>query len=373
MIRIKFHFICLLVVTSLFSTAFAKDTIDIAAIYALTGAAVEGNAISIQGVRHGVNEINKQGGVLGRRINMLILDNLSTPLGSDAAAEQAVKKSVVAIIGPQWSSHAIAVARVAQAAEIPMITDFATNPKVTKIGDHVFRVCFTDDFQGAIMARFARKDVKAATAVLYTDVTSDYSLSLSNVFRKNFEESGGKVLLELKYRTRQKIFAELISQTRSAGPDVLFLPGHNEAGLIARQARIAGVSSLPLGGDGWSSQAFLSRGGSELKHGYYCTHWSKQSDSNRSRAFVEKYENAGFFHVGTALGYDAVMLLADAIRRAGSTDKAKIRDAIAGTLDYQGITGKISFNANGDPIKSAVIMEIKNGKPGYFKTIEPEM
>jgi len=173
MFKIKSLIICSAIVF-VFSTAFAKDTIDIAAIYALTGEAVKGNALSVQGVRYAVDEINEQGGILGKRINLLFFDNLSSPLGSNAAAEEAARAGVTAIIGPQWSSHAIAAANVAQSKKIPMISDAATHPDVTKTGHYIFRVCFIDEFQGRVIARFARKDLNAFTAAIFTDVTSNY-------------------------------------------------------------------------------------------------------------------------------------------------------------------------------------------------------
>ncbi|MCP4109697.1 MAG: ABC transporter substrate-binding protein, partial [Desulfobacteraceae bacterium] len=261
-------------------------------------------------------------------------------------------------------------AKVAQSRRIPMLSNYSTNPNVTKIGKYIFRVCFTDDFQGSVMARFARRDLNAATAVVFSNLTSDYSLKLSEIFRKNFEQSGGKVAAVAAYKPKQLIYNKHIRITERANSDVLFLSGHDETGLIVKQAQDAGISSVPLGGDAWGL-AFFSKGGAELKRGYHCTHWSESADSEISRSFVRKYNNIENFDVGTALAYDAVMVLADAITRAGSTDRDKIRDALANTRSFKGVTGTISFDANGDPIKSAVIMEISNGKPHYFKTVEP--
>jgi len=368
MFRIKFFMIYTVLICS---TASANNTIDIAAIYALTGAAAEDNAGMIQGVRYGVNEINESGGVLDMKINLLVFDNLSTPLGSSIAVERAAEAGVAAIIGPGWSSHAIPVARVAQAGNIPMITDTATHPEVTKIGNYIFRVCFIDNFQGSLMAKFALRDMKAATAGLFTDVTSDYSLNLSGIFRKNFEKAGGRILFEAQYKHKQEKFDVQIQQAMKPVADVLFLSGHHETGFIAKQIRDAGIASVPLGGDGWGGQPFFSGGGLEMRRGYYCTHWSQQKDSRISRSFGKKYKNMGNLISSTALAYDAVMLLTDAIRRADTTNKTKIREAIADTHDFQGVTGTISFDENGDPVKNAVIMEIKDGKPHYFKEISP--
>lgn len=353
------------------STAFAEETIDIAAIYALTGIAAEDNATSIQGVRYGIDTINQQGGILGKKVNLLLFDNLSTPIGSSVAAKKAAAAHVTAIIGAAWSSHSLAVARVAQAQGIPMITNVSTNPAVTKIGNCIFRVCFIDDFQGTVMARFARQDLHAATAVMFTDVTSDYSIELARIFREHFEQLGGNILLEIEYKHKQQTFDDQIQLAKQRDADVMFLSGHDESALIAKQAQDAGISSIPLGGDGWDSHAFWSKGGMDLQQGYYCTHWSELTDSDQSQAFVKQYKQAGSFEAATALGYDAVMVLADAIRRAGSPDRSKICDALAQTRSFEGVTGTMSFNEHGDPLKRAVIMQIMNGKMHYLKTLEP--
>jgi len=352
--------------------AYGKETIDIAAIYALTGAAAEANAWTLQGVRYAVDEINRKGGVLGKRINLLVFDNQSTPIGSTIAAKRAAAAEIVGIVGSDWSTHSIPAARVAQNSEIPMISSYSTNPEVTKIGDYIFRVCFTDDFQGKAIASFARQDLNAATAIIFVDVTSDYSLKLSEIFRRNFERLGGRVVIELEYKLKQQFFDEEIKKAVKADADVIFIPGHDESGLIAREVQNAGATSILLGGDGCDTPAFFRKGGTELKHGYYSTHWSVYQDTDRSRSFVEKYVTSEVTAVNIALGYDALMLLADAIARSGSFERKKIRIAIANTRSFEGVTGTISFNAYGDPIKSAIFMEIKNGKPHYLKTLEPQ-
>ena len=350
----------------------AEEAIDIAAIYALTGPAAEANAYALRGVGYAVDEVNKQDGVSGKKINLFMLDNQSTPIGSTLAAKQAAAAKVVAIVGPDWSSHSLAVARVAQDAGIPMISSLSTNPDVTKIGDYIFRICFTDDFQGKVIARFARYDLKASTAVIFVDVTSDYSLKLSEIFRQDFEQLGGRVLLELEYKLKQLQFGEEIEKAAKAAADLIFIPGHDESGLIAKKLQDAGTSSIFMGGDGWSTAVFLKKGGSELKRGYYSTHWSAHLDTEQSRAFVKKYKiDSKDPDDNVALGYDAMMLLADAIKRAGAVERKRIRDAIANTQSFKGVTGAIRFNENGDPIKSAVLMEIMNGQPHYLKTLKP--
>ncbi len=351
--------------------ACGNETIDVAAIYALTGAAAEANAYALRGAGCAVDEINRQGGISGRKINLLVFDNQSTPIGSTIAAKRAAAANVVAIVGPDWSSHSIAVARVAQKIGIPMISSLSTNPEVTKIGNYIFRVCFTDDFQGKVIAKFARQDLNATTAVIFVDVTSDYSLKLSEIFQTNFAKLGGRVVLELEYKLKQQLFDKDVKKAVKAGADVIFIPGHDESGSIAKQIQDTGASSIFLGGDGWGNPVFFKKGGSGLKQGFYSTHWSVHLDNDRSRAFVKKYIHSEASVDNIALGYDAMMLLAEAINRAQSIDRKKIRNAIANTRSFKGVTGIIDFNDHGDPIKSAVFMEIRNGKPSYLKTLKP--
>jgi branched-chain amino acid transport system substrate-binding protein len=367
----------LIIILSIFlsSTGFAGDKsdkpIDIAAIYALSGPAAQDDAYSLVGVRIAVKEVNQKGGVLGRKLNLMVIDNQSSPIGSHLAAEKADKTGVAAIVGAAWSSHSIAVAKVAQERKIPMISSISTNPRVTKIGNYIFRVCFTDDYQGIAMARFARKELNAQTAVTFIDLTSDYSLGLSKIFRENFEKLGGKVLKEIEYKLKQKDYIQQIRQAKNTTADVLFLSGHDESGQIAYQAQEAGITAIILGGDGWSDPSFFSKGGNKLKRGFYSSHWSEFSGSERSRIWAQTYADAAQQSAGAALGYDAVLLLVDAIRRAAAPDREAIREALAHMKSFDGVTGKISFNAYGDPVKSVIIMEIINGKPYYLKTLNP--
>ena len=350
----------------------AAEPIKLAAIYALTGVAAEQNAPSVQGVRIAVAELNRRGGLLGRNVELLVLDNQSTPIGSFAAAEQARDQGVAAIIGAAWSTHSLAIAKVAQAAGIPMVSSYSTSPALTRIGNYVFRVCYTDDFQGAVLARFASNELKAHTAVIFTDITSDYSIGLSQIFRANFEQQGGVILNEISYKLKQPDYTPEIQQVKGLKADVVLLSGHYESGRIAKELQQAGIGAIPLGGDGWVDGPFLETGGKGLRRGYFSTHWAEQVESPRSLDFVHTYKPLGAFGTGTALAYDATMVVADAIRRAGSTESKAVRDALQATRAYPGITGSITFDAQGDPMKSVVIMEISEGAISYLKTLNPD-
>ncbi|MBN2122710.1 MAG: ABC transporter substrate-binding protein [Deltaproteobacteria bacterium] len=350
----------------------AGEPVRIASIFAHTGAAGIQNTGSIMGVRFAIRELNDNGGLLGRKLELIELDNKSTPIGSKVAADEAVKADVAAIIGADWSSHSLAVARVAQANGIPMISNISTNPEVTRVGDYIFRVCYTDPFQGRVMARFSREHLGAQSAVVFVDITSDYSMGLAAVLRQSFEEMGGRVLLDLQYKHRQEDFRDLVLRAKNVQPDVLLFSGHDESALILKEALRAGLTATAIGGDGFGTDSFHLKGGSELERAYYCTHLAAELADERSRRFVARYGNGPALTSSEATSYDAVMVLADALRRAGSAERNRIREALASTKNFQGVTGRITFDGNGDPIKGAVIMEIRYGRRAYFRSIQPE-
>jgi branched-chain amino acid transport system substrate-binding protein len=351
----------------------AAKTIRIASIYSLSGPAAGANSPSVQGVHLAVQEINAAGGILGMPLEILEFDNLSTPIGSKVAADNAAQKEVTAIIGAAFSSHSMAVAKVAQAHGIPMITNISTSPAVTRIGNYIFRACFDDSFQGKVMGEFARRELKAKNVVGVFDMASDYSLGLTRSFEKAFVQWGGVMLAKIPYKSRQPHFRDIISKAISLNPDALFIAGHDESARIIREAIQTGLNAIPMGCDGWDAKSFYDLGGKNLKTGYYATHWSQEeSDTALSKAFVERYRHLGMITAPTALAYDSVMLLKNAIERAGTIQCPAIRDALAQTRGYEGVTGSFSFNNHGDPIKNVVIMKIESGLPVYLKKIVPE-
>jgi branched-chain amino acid transport system substrate-binding protein len=359
-------------------TAYANDSlaqslggIQIAAIYSLTGQAASSNRSSLVGTRIAVDEINAKGGLMGQRVNLVVLDNMSTPIGARLAADQAAAMGVTVIIGAAWSSHSLSIAEVAQNNRIPMISNLSTVPKLTRTGEYVFRVCFTDNLQGRIMAEFARYDLRARSAMVFVDLTSDYSLHLAAIFGQHFEAVGGEIVAEIEYKARQENYSKQIQQASAHSADVIFIAGHDESGIIANHLQMAGVEAVFIGGDGWADRSFFNYGGNQLKRAYYCSHWSAASENPRSQDFVRRYSGKRDFDVGSALAYDAVKVAADAIEKAQSLETEDIRAALAETEDYDGVTGKISFDANGDPMKCAIIMEIEDGIAQYRKTLCP--
>jgi branched-chain amino acid transport system substrate-binding protein len=252
----------------------------------------------------------------------------------------------------------------------------ATNPAVTQKGDYVFRVCFIDDFQGTVMAKFALTDLKAKKVATLTSVSSAYSVGLAKYFKETFVAGGGTVVAEQKFSEGDKDFRAQLTAIKAANVDAIFIPGYyTEAALIARQARDLGLTVPLFGGDGWVADQLLEIGGDALNGCYYSTHFSPENQDPVVQAFVKKFkarwganENPDAF---AALGYDAAFVLVDAIKRAGTTDGPKLRDALAATKNFAGVTGVTNIDANRDASKPAAIIAIKGGKLEFLKTVAP--
>lgn len=361
-----------LVISSL--PALAATPIKIAAIFAETGIAAVQNAAYIQVIELAVEEINDKGGILGRPVELIVLDNKSTPIGSTLAAKEAVKLKVAAVIGSGLSSHSLAVAPTLQQEGIPMVTPVSTNPKVTHVGNYIFRVCFIDSFQGAAMAKFAYGDLGARTAVILKNIDEAYSVTLSEYFINAFKQFGGEVLLDGNYRGKAVDFSELLQKTKELNPDAVYIPGYTrDSGLIVKQAASVGLKSTFLGGDAWAEITKFS--GEAADGSYHSAPWHPDVQFEKSvhlkNLYQQKYKKP-ITNTSQPLSYDATMVVADAIRRANSLNRAKIRDALAQTKDFQGATGSLTFDPYGDPLgKEVIIIKLENGRRLYFKAIKP--
>lgn len=351
------------------NSALGRETIKIAAIFAHSGKAMYSNKPAIDGTRMAVAEINRQGGILGKQIELLEIDNKSSPIGSHFAALQAAQQEVTGIIGASWSSHSMAVARVAQENKIVMISPISTLPELTAVGDYIFRVCYNDNFQGHALATFAYNDLRMRSAMVFIDVESDFSLNLSKVFCETFEAFGGKIVSEIEYKSDQSNYMPQIAQAQKLKADLVFLSGHDESGYIAKELSRNKVHAIPLGSDGWDAKSFFTRGGHAIRQGYYINHWIPNPDDPESLEFSSKVNGGGEVKAPTALAYDAVYIFAEAVKKAGSEDHSSIRDALSSITEYHGITGTISFNAQGDATKQACIVEIRDGVPKFLKSI----
>lgn len=354
------------------------DTIKVGVFADLTGTTASFGQSTKNGIELAVEEINNSGGVLGKKIQLIVEDDQGRPEQAKTVVSKLINQDKVqAVLGEVASTNSLAAAPVAQEAKIPMITPSSTNPKVTQVGNYIFRVCFIDPFQGAVMAQYAAKNLNAKTAAIFGDVQSDYSKGLSEVFKQEFERLGGKVVSEQSYAQTDPDFKGQLTAIRSAKPDVIYIPGYyGQVGIIAKQARELGMNMPLLGGDGWDSPDLWKLGGEALKNTYISNHYSADNPAPKIQNFVKAYQAK--FGVKpdslAALAYDSAKVLADAIKRADSADPRKLRDAIAQTKDFDGVTGKITINADRNAVKPAVVLELDPSKNGfiYKETIYPE-
>lgn len=332
---------------------------------------------SVNGMKMAADEINKAGGVNGRQIELVIEDDQGRPEQAATVVTKLINQDKVhAVLGEVASSNSLAAAPIAQQAKIPMITPSSTNPKVTAVGDYIFRVCFIDPFQGDVMAKFAANTLKAKTAAIMLDVNSDYSRGLTQFFEASFSSLGGQVVQKQSYTQTDRDFSGQLTSIRSANPDVIFIPGYyGQVGVIAKQAKQLGITAPLLGSDGWDAPQLWELGGDALNGSFMANHYSIDDPSPAIQKFVADYKaryNGLPPDAIAALGYDSLKVLADAIGRAGTTDPAKLRDAIAQTSNFASVTGNISINAERNAVKPAVVLELQNGKFVYKETIKPE-
>ncbi len=343
----------------------------------LTGSEATFGINSDNGVQLAAEEINNAGGVLGRKIKLIVEDDQSKPGQPSSAVKKLIANDkVVAVIGEIASSRSLEAAPICQEAKIPMVSPGSTNPTVTEKGDYIFRVCFIDPFQGTVMAKFALDTLHAKKVAILSDVTSDYSKGLSQYFTEYYKSHGGQIVIERSYSGsgKDKDFRAQLTAIKAAQPDAIFVPGYyTEAGLIGKQARILGLKVPLLGGDGWDSPKLAEIAGASLDGCYFSTHFSPADQNPKVQTFVKNY-TAKFKAApdGMApLGYDAMMILADAIKKAGTTDGDKVRAALTGVKDYEAVTGKISIDDKRNATKSAVVLQVEGKDNKFVASVAP--
>ena len=351
------------------------DEIVIGEYGSLTGTAATFGTSSRNGIDMAIDEVNKAGGVLGKQVRVIVEDDQTKPEEAQTVVTKLISKDqVVAILGEVASSRSLAAAPVAQQNSIPMISPSSTNPKVTQVGDYIFRVCFIDPFQGLVMAKFATNTLKVKNVAILRDIKNDYSVGLADVFVENFKKMGGKIVSDQSYSEGDTDFSAQLTSIKSSNPQAVFVPGYyTEVGLIARQAKKLGLNATLMGGDGWDSPKLIEIGGEALNGTYFSNHYSVDDPSPAIRKFVADYQ-ARFKEVPdalAALAYDAAHILVESIRKANSTEGPKLRDAIAQTTDYAGVTGKITIDKDRNSVKPAVVLQVKDGKLAFVETINP--
>jgi len=313
--------------------------------------------------------------LLGKQVRVMVEDDQGKPEEAQTVVTKLITKDqVIAVLGEVASSRTMAAAPVAQQNGIPLISPSSTNPKVTQTGDYIFRVCFIDPFQGLVMAKFATNTLKVKNVAVLRDIKNDYSVGLAGVFIENFKSMGGNVVANESYSEGDTDFSAQLTSIKARNPQAVFLPGYyTEVGLVVRQAKKLGLTVPFMGGDGWDSPRLIEIGGDALNGSYYSNHFSVSDPSPAIQKFVSDYK-ARYGETPDALaglGFDAASILFDAIKRANSTDGAKIRDAIAQTKDFPGVTGKITLDKDRNAVKPAVVLQVKEGKLNYVETIAP--
>ena len=360
----------------------AAKEIRIGLLNEMTGGNATFGTSSANGAKMAIKEANAKGGLLGKQIAAVIADNKSEPSESaNAMTKLATQDQVAAVTGGFASSNAIAASSVAEGSKTPFLAVGATNPKVTvdeksnKVKDYTFRVCFIDPFQGTVGANFVLNTLKLKKAVILVDNSSDYSKGLSAFFKTAFAKGGGTIMSEEAYLQKDQDFKAILTKVKSQNPEVLYVPGYyEEVGKIVKQARELGITIPIVGGDGWDSPKLVEVGTAPaLNNTYFTNHYSVDDNSPTSKAFVDAYkkEYGQNPDAMAVLGYDAAKLLIDAIARAGSTDKAKIQAALASTKEFPAITGATTLNETHDAVKSAVIIEMKDGKQIFKASVKP--
>jgi branched-chain amino acid transport system substrate-binding protein len=353
----------------------AAEPVRIGFFMSITGRDASFGEASLNGARLAVDSLNAAGGTLGRQVELVVEDDRSLAGESATAAKKLISRDhVVALVGECSSARTLEAAAVAQASGIPLVSPASTSPRVTQVGDAIFRVCFIDSFQGDVIATFARRRLGLRRAAVLVDSTAPYSVGLADYFSKRFAALGGEVVASQKYSGTDTDFRAQLTAIRSARPDALFLPGYYvAAGLVARQARDLGLHATLLGGDGFEAPQLLDIGGDALEGAYYSTHFAVGNTGAVSRTFVDAYRSryGGLPNGLSALTYDAVRLVADAIARAGTTERAALKRALAETKGFPGATGLTTINAQRDADKDAAIITVRNGRLEFVESVRP--
>ncbi len=358
------------------------DTIKVGANLEMTGGSASYGISSKNAIELAFKEINEKGGINGKQLELVVADNKSEAAEATNAMQKLVSQdNVVAVIGPNLSSSVIAASAINNSAKVLDIAPMATNPYVTvdqasgKTKDFNYRTCFIDPFQGTVMAKFATAELGVGNAAVLIDNSSDYAKGLAQFFKENFVKEGGAVTAEESYLQKDADFKATLTKIKATNPDFLYVPGYyQEVGLIVKQARELGMNMPIAGGDGWDSAKMPEiAGAAALNNTYFSSLYSPEDSSDINKNFVAAYEKAYGQKpdVFAALSYDSALLVAEAIKNAGSTEPAKISEAMAKINGFSGVSGSVTFDDKHNPVKSAVILEYKDGAQSLKTKINP--
>lgn len=352
-----------------------SDVIIIGEVGSLTGSEAAFGISTRNGIELAVDEANAAGGVKGKKLRVIVYDDQSKPEEAGSSVARLLSQDhAQVILGEVASTNSLAMAPKAQAAKVPMISPSSTNPKVTEVGDYIFRVCFIDPFQGYVMAKYAKEELKFTRVAILTDKKSAYSDGLTEVFERKFVEMGGKIVGVEAYSKGDTDFRAQLTNIKKLKPEGLYVPGYyQDVALIAEQARELGIKVTMMGGDGWDSAKLFELGGSAVDGSYVSNHYSADDPTPRVQEFIKRY-NERYKSVPdslAALGYDAARVAIDAMKRVPELTGPALRDEIAKTKDFPGVAGTITLDSNRNPVKPAVVLKIEGGKFKYVATVAP--
>ncbi len=354
----------------------SEDVIKIGVFEPLTGANAAGGALEIEGLKL-ANELYPE--VLGKKVELVIVDNKSDKVEAANAVTRLVElEKVPVVIGSWGSSFSMAAGPILKDAQVPAIGTSCTNPLVTLNNDYYFRVCFIDSFQGVVMANYAYKEVGAKKVAIIQEISNDYSVALAQFFTEAFKKLTGDenaIVSVSNYNTGDQDFTAQLTNIKNSDADAIFAPGNfTESALLMKQAKELGIDLPMLGADTWETPEVIEIGGEAVEGAVFSTFFASEVPiTDMSKVFLDAYREKYNKEPAavTALAFDAYLVALDAIERAGSTDSNAIRDALAATKNYPGAAGTISFDENGDAVKSAVIKTIQDGEFKYLTVIEP--
>ena len=358
------------------------DTIKVGGLLEMTGGSASFGISGKNGIDLALKKINEKGVLGGKKLSLVVADTKSEASEATNGMQKLISQDkVVAVIGPNQSSAVIASGAINNGAKVVDITPMGTNPDVTvdpktkQVKPYSFRTCFIDPFQGTVMASFASNELKVKRAAIYIDNTSDYAKGLAQFFKENFVKNGGQVVIEEAYLQKDTDFKSTLTKIKAAKPDFIYIPGYyQEVGLIVKQAREMGINVPMAGGDGWDSAKLPEIAGkAALENTFFSSLYSPDDTSDLNKEFVAEYKKAYNTNpdVFAALAYDSTLLVAKAIEDAGSADPAKIAEAMAKIKGFKGVSGEVTFNEEHNPIKSAVIIEHKDGKQTFKTKVNP--
>jgi branched-chain amino acid transport system substrate-binding protein len=354
------------------------ETIKIGHYAAMTGGTAAYGQDTDAGVKMAMEEINAEGGVLGKKIEVDTQDDESKPEGAiTVATKMSADAKILVAIGEVASGRTIPAAPFFDKAGIPMVSPSATNPDVTKKGTHIFRICFIDPFQGLIVSKFVKDNLKFTKAAIFTDKKNEYSTGLTEVINKEFTGMGGQIVAQASYQEGDSDFRAQLGQLKTANPEAIFVPGYyKEVGMIARQAREMGITAPLIGGDGWNGDGLIAGAGGPgkaLEGSFFTDHYSPEDPNPLVQDFVKKFteKNKRKPSANAALGYDTLKLVADAIKRTGKEDREAVTKAISETKDFEGVTGKITIDADRNANKKITILKIVGNEFKFEASVDP--